>query len=366
MTRKRPRGFSLVELLVVIGIIAVLIGILFPVIGKVRTQGHITDTRAFLTQLDGAIQRYYGDFQAYPGPVPNDECGYNTTSLVPPKPADTIYSTDTGRDLNRNMTGTENLVLGLLGGLWRNPKNLDSNNNPRPEFDINRLLSAQGPASMNTVGLPKVTAAYVEAKNIFTGPDPVFASKTNGFYRDGSGFAGDTEIPEFLDRFPSAMPLLYMRASTGATAPPGVAPSAYTKTSNPVIVDSGTSPPVPPAQYDLRHISGYTALSQASQAKGMSYIGEGKKIRADAYKNGDPANKFPAHGLRTVDPKSSMDKNPPSPQVYVYPYDAYAYFSSPTSPNTARSKDGYVLISAGPDRIYGTDDDICNFGAVQP
>jgi hypothetical protein len=260
------------------------------------------------------------------------------------------------------MSGTENLVLGLLGGLWRNPNQKDSNGNPRPEFDLQRTLSAQGPASMNTVGLPKTSAAYLEAKNLFTAEDPNFAPKITGMYRDGSGWARDTEIPELVDQFPNAMPFLYMRANAGAATPA----TPYNKTSNPIITDSGTSAPATPAQYDLRHISGYTDLSALSQSKGMSYIGEGRSIRTDAYKNGDAANKFPAHGLRTVDPTSSTDKNASSPLVYVYPFDAYAYFTNPSVPNAARNKDGYVLISAGADRVYGTEDDICNFGAVKP
>jgi hypothetical protein len=59
---------------------------------------------------------------------------------------------------------------------------------------------------------------------------------------------------------------------------------------------------------------------------------------------------------------------------YYYPYDAYAYFTNyalpvPTQANpgiipTPRQKDRYIIISAGKDRVYGTDDDITNFGSV--
>lgn len=68
------------------------------------------------------------------------------------------------------------------------------------------------------------------------------------------------------------------------------------------------------------------------------------------------------HGLNTCDSSKSLD---PSNTNYFYPYDLYPYLTNPTIANTPRNKDGYILISAGPDRIYGTDDDICNFGSVK-
>jgi hypothetical protein len=37
------------------------------------------------------------------------------------------------------------------------------------------------------------------------------------------------------------------------------------------------------------------------------------------------------------------------------------YFAEPTL-NQAKQKDAYMLISAGPDGIYGTKDDVTNFG----
>ena len=53
----------------------------------------------------------------------------------------------------------------------------------------------------------------------------------------------------------------------------------------------------------------------------------------------------------------------PGTNTYYVPYDAYPYFENPSMPNTPRQKDGYVLISAGTDRVYGTPDDITNFGS---
>jgi hypothetical protein len=71
------------------------------------------------------------------------------------------------------------------------------------------------------------------------------------------------------------------------------------------------------------------------------------------------------HGLQTVTVPSSLDKGD---STYRYPYDLWAYLRSPNSTASnpvARSNDSYILISAGADRVFGTDDDICSFGSLK-
>lgn len=58
---KRHHGFSLPELLVVIGIIALLLAILLPVIGKVRVSANKVKCSAQLAQLGHAFQGYLND-----------------------------------------------------------------------------------------------------------------------------------------------------------------------------------------------------------------------------------------------------------------------------------------------------------------
>ena len=70
---------------------------------------------------------------------------------------------------------------------------------------------------------------------------------------DSEAAADDSEIPEFVDAFPSAMPILYLRARVGATT------LNNTAGDNPVITNGQNANR--PGQYDLSQIIGYTGTS---------------------------------------------------------------------------------------------------------
>ncbi|MFO7946062.1 MAG: type II secretion system protein, partial [Armatimonadota bacterium] len=60
-----PRGFTLVEMLVVIGIIAVLSAILFPVFNAAREKGRETTCMSNLKQIGTAIELYVQDANGF-------------------------------------------------------------------------------------------------------------------------------------------------------------------------------------------------------------------------------------------------------------------------------------------------------------
>jgi prepilin-type N-terminal cleavage/methylation domain-containing protein len=332
-------GFTLIEMLVVVSIIVILIGILVPVIGKVRQQAMATDTNARIQSLATAIQAYYGDFHAYPGPVPNAQLRVAGDDSSNPKGCGIVAGlNDVGK-----MSMAENLYLGLLGGIDQ----VAPATTPAT-FRFDATKAGTGPHALG--GLPKKYPAYTDNTGITKD-----AAGTGKFVDDDGNAADDTEIPEFLDQFTAPMPLLYLRAKVQA---PGVASeNNHTGGSAP---DGGANPV---QQYDLAQVRSYTT----------TMIGVGRSVAATAYKN-HPAQNTQPHGLSTCDPTACIGAAPTTPAGLkeVYPYDLYAAVLDPTiqrqtataaaPANTPRQKDGFILISAGIDRVYGTEDDITNFG----
>jgi prepilin-type N-terminal cleavage/methylation domain-containing protein len=367
---KIRRGFTLTEILVAIGIIVLLVGITLRVVSKVRISAQRADVQQQLSSIAAAIERYHTDFRGYPGPLSNDQITPEDNQNAP-----MIFLPDGTTELEHTdkITMAENLVLGLLGGLRRlPPTGAASTTENVIVYDFAAV--GQGPGQLNPKQ-PKKFSPYAEPLNLSWsdnqpsggGPNGVkdVPGIVSGYYVDDASLSRatdryDSPIPEFVDRFTNAMPILYLRARPAA---PGV------------ISDDVTTAPGVNYQYDMNQYLGYTRVTNNQT------IGVGKDISRGDYVSGaggqaktpPPAGQLP-HGISApIDQLKSLDKSSPN---YVYPYNAFPYFQDPTirptdpaQPNatgTPRKKNGYILISAGPDRVYGTFDDITNFGDVAP
>lgn len=64
--RRAPRGFSLIEMLIVIGILLVLLALLMPAIGMARAYARKVTARNEIENIAAAWQHYYSEYQRWP------------------------------------------------------------------------------------------------------------------------------------------------------------------------------------------------------------------------------------------------------------------------------------------------------------
>lgn len=313
MTHKR--GFTLTELLVVIVIIAILIGILIPTIKAIRQSAYTAETRSTIAQLSGAIQRYYQDHNAYPGIFSNRDIAasryvnYDPNRVVDSveRPGGRVQSGSPGAPYNKPITLSENLALSLVGGLYRDGADII--------FEMPRVLEGRGPASLNP-NRPKQYTAYIPAS------DKILSA---GLLSEmGIDRMNDSIVPEFVDAWPhdDKLPIIYARANAGAHG----------------IISDGAAPE-DQFQYDLRYLRPY--------------------LRED-----DPSiDEEVFDGLIGLGGFTSDDVVDDKPKANAIQYFRHPTIGGNTNPSGVPvEKDRYILIAAGPDRIFGTKDDIRSWG----
>ncbi len=111
MKRHVYKGFTIVELLVVVSIIALLIGILLPAIGKARDKARVTTSVSNLRQLAVAHNAYAGDWED----AQLSLCRYNISIYG----SSDNYGDVIGYNGQHPTTGHPGIVAGWAnGGLW--------------------------------------------------------------------------------------------------------------------------------------------------------------------------------------------------------------------------------------------------------
>jgi prepilin-type N-terminal cleavage/methylation domain-containing protein len=324
-SRKRP-GFTLVELLTVIAIIVLLIGILIPALSSARTQAKQTATSGLIKSVGSGCEMFRGDFKHYP-----QSRGRNPFENA----SDDI-----------SLMGAQWVALQLAGVDSRgyvNPtiKNDSDDNGRIDHVDWNDWYALNPSRQYTRMG----PYASVDAKALRT---PIQFRDENPDIPPPDAMADEAEdwsngrLPFFMDAF--GYPVLYYRANPKTTAP-------FT-TGTPTGGDDFVV-----GQYDQADNAFFTG-SDGTDGR-WPCVANAVGDWWDLSGSGEP------HPLGTLGYDEGDTDWPEARSFAAFVCDANIYDATDKGSGGRvwpHKADSYLLISAGPDALYGTGDDVTNFG----
>ncbi len=208
------RGFSLIELIVVVGIILILVSILIPALGGARMSAQTADSKSQLASLSTACESYYQIFQAYPGPVKES----------------TVAGTS-------NYSGNQNLLIGL-GRKWSTTaSNITTTKVTLADAKVD-VSGTDTSIVVDTTGSGSPTDWSRNASNGGV-PYPAYSFSQKDYHPTTQ----IASFPVLVDRYKESMPLLYYRKYVGRTdMTAGGTSAAYEQNANKVFYGSEATP----------------------------------------------------------------------------------------------------------------------------
>lgn len=319
------RGFSLIELLVVVGIIALLVGILLPSLNKARIRARDVSVRAQLRGYEQGLEGFHNDFDMYPPSSLRDPASGAQI-------ADPIGHNWPPAALNRVMYGAHYLARALVGA------DLQGYAEPGAAPDAN-LYDTDTSTTTGKPSYPRF-GPYIEMdQNRFT-------------------------IVRDLDTDAQMQTLIWNRLDPGLTMPPaGDRPGEYmfideayrfpilyyraNSLEKKIIADGTTEPGI----YD--HLDNVYFTGDGSSTPGWHFKTKPHLVA----KPGDPTATGPP-----TDPEPSGFKD----TFIGYIYNRQVWQNTADASNMSGrlepvKKESYILMTPGNDGIFGTQDDLTNF-----
>jgi prepilin-type N-terminal cleavage/methylation domain-containing protein len=346
--RKSQRGFTLVELLAVIAIIALLVGLLVPAVSQVRKQARVTVTKSVISTLGTGLETFRADSKfggAFPPSASDRMSGANAGTVANPYTSTNYPNYPSNQNLE--ITGAGLLVWALAGAdllgtpgfkatrssnddrVWADDTDSNvSGNPPQPSQSGAYAISDSKPVQPRSgpyVDLDKIKVTRWDASLASFAID----AEVEEIGRDGA--ARRRLYPMFLDGF--GYPILYWRADSAGT-----------------LIADLRAPRGNEQGRGKYHFADNESLLQPMD--GQSTLLFSPPVDRD----NDRQHRLDWRtGNRTVPTGSgAIDDN-------TYGFARYIQNDDIQATRAPRNADSYLLVSPGPDGIYGTADDVANF-----
>lgn len=331
-TTRNRKAFSLAELLVVIGIIALLIAILVPALSSIRDKARQTNIAGKLGSIGKGLDIFSTDFGEYP----------DSTFRYDPIDWQGVYPTKTrqlsgAHWLARAMAGHDLQGVDAQGFTLRDAEALQAQNTPL------RTVAQLADLPRKSRYVTDDLFARDNDKTVFPGPNGDDAAGTS--FR----FLPTGQFVMYEDQFGS--PILYYRANRQASEPFCYAGNGKAKPGA-----SGDRLGIY-RQADNARLAGGPGSGAIPATFGWNYSGRcGEHQMRDFGWDPQPANglisprfsdrSFVGHlADRSVVPAGSFNAGPDIPPQLVRPH----------------NPERFILLSAGKDMTFGTEDDVGNF-----
>jgi prepilin-type N-terminal cleavage/methylation domain-containing protein len=320
MTVRNQRAFTLIELLAVVAIIALLAGILVPAISVARKQAKKASTSALLDAITKGCEIFHTELDRYPrsnGSNPFESDDYRSGPFT---------------------SGAQWLAIELIGADQLGyVDSYDMRNDSNGDGELTTVdwldwYSIEPSRAYQRFG------PYVEPAGIVSTPETYAAINSAAAPPPASLTAGGSEwnnakLPFFVDKF--NYPVLYYAANAG------VKNEAFWRT-KPGVYD----------QSDNGQFTGSEGYGRNTNSEpGWDLTGDGEKHPMGTFGYTNATTKPEAESFAGVfyDPSIFRSTQRSDTKGRVWPYRA----------------DTFILVTPGPDGVFGTDDDIRNFEGSQ-
>ena len=290
----RRRGFTLTELMVVIGVIALLAGILLAAMRGVRMKAMETRTVSTMTEFSKACDTFQLEHGRYPGAIPE-----NVIADIGPLPP---------------ISSTENALLDLMGGYRVRAPNA----NFPPDWDDFDCSEASVVCHSITT-LQGDWEIHVDRNRLGEGPmlfgrpySPYFTPSESqvGIAQGQEPTGADDELPDLLDAW--GQPIIFLRRA---------------RPSGPLVgIDTGDS--VQPQFYTKGMLPYTTSTALGEFGKDQSTLSI-----------------------------LNLAANPEATLAQILRHPSLGNFGSIDLAQAGTAQGAYILISAGPDGIYFSEQD---------